>query len=134
MKIKLMQTALGMMTLGLMASAAHANWGHDHHIEHYVAQQSQAYSQHIDARQQHLIERLKRAQRKHLLSHAEFRTLMHDQRQINAMKRNFRADGIIDAREFRRLDRALELASHMLQTTLRAHQARSGYDTPRRFN
>jgi uncharacterized membrane protein YebE (DUF533 family) len=134
MKISLMQATLGMMALGMMASAAHANWDRDIHLRHYTAQQSRFYVQQIDTRQHQLIERIQRAQRQQLLSRAEFRALMHEQHQISAMKRNFQADGIIDAREFRRLDRALELASHTLRMTLHAHQARSGSGTPRRFN
>jgi len=134
MKISLMQTTLGMMVLGLMASAAHANWDRDSHFRHYTAQQSRAYVQQIDTRQHQLIERIQRAQRQQLLSRAEFRALMHNQHQISTMKRNFLADGIIDAREFRRLDHALELASHTLRASVHAHQARYGYGTSRRFN
>jgi uncharacterized membrane protein YebE (DUF533 family) len=61
------------------------------------------------------------------LTRFEFRELMHEQREIRAMDHYFRADGVIDAREFQRLDRALDIASHNIKQEKHDRQARYAY-------
>ena len=147
MKSKLMKKTLGVLTLsalGLMATAANADWdgaqanrdrdgygqGHGRH----AYQQSQMFSQQINARQDQQMERIQAGKREGDLRRAEFRELMREQREISAMERYFSADGVIDAREFRRLDHALDVASRNIKAERRDdQQARNAYDH-RRFN
>jgi len=140
MKSKLMKKTLGVLTLsalGLMATGAQAGWDRDGygqgHRGHAV-QQSQKFSQQINARQDQQMERIQAGKREGDLRRAEFRNLMQEQREISVMERSFRADGIIDAREFKRLDHALDVASRNIKAERRDdQQARDAYDH-RRFN
>jgi hypothetical protein len=135
MKSTLMKTTLGMLALGLMTTGAQADWergGYGHH-QAYL-QQTRAYSQQIDARQDRQAARIRSAMRAGYLTRFEFRELMQEQHQIRAMEHHFRSDGRIDAREFQRLDRALDSASRTIQTEKHDRQARSAYDRPSRFN
>jgi hypothetical protein len=132
-----MKKALGMLalcSLGLMASGAQADWNRQSHGGH-AYQQSRAFSQQIDARQARQMERIHAGKRAGDLTRGEFRELMHQQHTIHAMERRFRADGMIDAREFQRLDRALDVASRSIKTEKNDRQARYAYGhTPYRFN
>jgi len=135
MKSTLMKTTFGMLALGLMTTGAQANWergGYGHH-EAYL-QQTRAYSQQIDARQDRQARRIQSAMRAGYLTRFEFRELMQEQHQIRAMEHHFRSDGRIDAREFQRLDRALDSASSNIRTEKHDRQARSAYDRTSRFN
>lgn len=134
MKSILMKTGLGMLALGLTATSAQANWDHISHGHRQVYLQSQAYSQQINARQDRQMERIRAGMRSGSLTRAEFRALMHEQHKIRAMEQRFRADGLIDAREFQRLDRALELASRSIRAEKHDRQAHNGYGHPERFN
>ena len=147
MKSNLMKKTFGILALGalgLMATAAHADWdgaqanrdrdgygqGHGRH----AYQQSQMFSQQINARQDLQMERIQAGKREGDLRRAEFRELMREQREISAMERYFSADGMIDAREFRRLDHALDIASRNIKAERRDdQQVRNAYDH-RRFN
>lgn len=147
MKSNLMKKTFGILALGalgLMATAAHADWdgaqgnrdrdgygqGHGRH----AYQQSQMFSQQINARQDRQMERIQAGRREGNLRRIEFRELMHEQREIRAMERYFSADGVIDAREFRRLNHALDIASRNIRAERRDdQQARNAYDH-RRFN
>jgi len=147
MNSKLMKKALGILalgTLGLMATAAHAEWdgaqanrdrgGNGQGYGGHAYQQSQMFSEQINARQDRQMERIQAGRHEGNLRRAEFRELMHEQREIRAMERYFSADGVIDAREFRRLDHALDVASRNIKAERRDdQQARNAYDH-RRFN
>jgi len=135
MKSTLMKTTFGMLVLGLMATGAQANWerdGYGHH-EAYL-QQTRAYSQQIDARQDRQARRIESAMRAGYLTRFEFRELMQEQHQIRAMEHHFRSDGRIDAREFQRLDRALDSASRTIRTEKHDRQSHPAYDRYSRFD
>ena len=140
MKSKLMKKTLGVLTLsvlGLMASGAQADWDRDGYGQGHrghAYQQSQMFSEQINARQDRQMERIQAGRHEGNLRRAEFRELMHEQREIRAMERYFSADGVIDAREFRRLDHALDVASRNIKAERRDdQQVRNAYDH-RRFN
>ena len=59
------------------------------------------------------------------LTRYEFRELMHEQRHMRAMERNFLADGNMIKREFRRMDRALDRASRNIRAEKHDQQARN---------
>ncbi|MDP1645700.1 MAG: hypothetical protein Q8K35_00980 [Thiobacillus sp.] len=141
MKSNLIKKTLGVLTLGalgLMATGAQADWdrgGYGHGQSGHAYQQSQMFSQQINARQDRQMERIQAGKREGSLRRAEFRELMHEQREIRAMERYFSADGVIDAREFKRLDHALDIASHNIKVEKQDdRQARNAYDPNRRFN
>ncbi|OJW42236.1 MAG: hypothetical protein BGO60_13790 [Thiobacillus sp. 65-1059] len=134
MKNTLMKTALGILALGLTATGAQAGWTHGRDGNRHADQQTRAYSQQIDTRQQRQMERIESGLHGGLLSRAEFRELTHEQHAIRAMERRFRADGVIDAREFRRLSHALDLASHNIKTAKHDRQVRYAHGHPSRFN
>lgn len=135
MKSTLIKQTLGLLALGLAASGAHASW--DHHDQAYARhanQQSRHFVQQIDARQDRQMDRIEAGMRQGRLTRAEYRALMHEQREIRAMERHFRADGIIDAREFRRIERALDVANSNIRDEKHDRQARNGYGHPYRVN
>ena len=136
MKHILMKSGLGMLAMGLAATGAQASWdrggyGHQHA---YLQQQSRAYSQQIDARQDRQAARIQDAMRAGHLTRFEFRTLMSEQHEIRAMEQHFRADGRIDAREFERIDHALDSASGNIRMESSDRQARSAYGRHSGFN
>lgn len=147
MKSTLMKRTFGVLALsilGLTATGAQAAWdgaqagwdrgGYGHGHGGHAYQQSQMFSQQINARQDRQMERIQDGKREGNLRRAEFRELMRKQREISSMERSFRADGIIDAREFKRLDHALDVANRNIQAERRDdQQARNAYDH-RRFN
>lgn len=135
MKSNLMKKNLGVLALsilGLMATAAQAGWDRDGYDHAY--QQSQMFSQQIDARQDRQMERIQAGKREGNLRRAEFRELMHEQREISSMERYFSEDGVIDAREFKRLDHALDIASRNIRAEKQDRQVRSAYGHSSRFN
>lgn len=136
MKSILTKSGLGMLALGLAGAGAQASWdrGGYGHQEAYLQQQFRAHSQQIDARQDRQVARIRAAMQAGHLTHFEFRTLMDEQRQIRAVEQHFRADGRIDAREFQRLDRALDRASFNIRTETQDRQARATHDRHSRFN
>ena len=140
MKSTLMKTTLGMLmlgSLGLAATGAQADWGRDGHgyrQDEHAYRQSLAYNRQIDARQARQMERIRAGRHDGSLTRHEFRYLMQEQRHIRAMERRFRADGVIDAREFRRLDHALDRASRDIRAEHHDRQARYGNNTGPRFN
>jgi len=138
MKSNLMKKTLGILalsTLGLMATGAQANWerGGYGHAQNLAYQQSQAFSQQINVRQDRQKQRIQAGMHKGNLTRAEFRELMQEQHSIRAMEQHFRADGLIDVREFKRLDRALDIADHNIRAEKHDRQARQAYGHPR-FN
>ena len=141
MKSNLMKKTLGVLALGalgLMATGAQAGWdrgdyGQGHNRHDY--QQSQMFSQQINARQDRQMERIQAGRREGNLRRAEFRELMYEQREIRAMERYFSADGVIDAREFTRLDHALDIAGRNIRAEKQDdRQARYADEPNRRFN
>ena len=140
MKTNLMKKSLATLalaSLGLMATAAQADgnrggfgYGHGGH----AYKQSHVFSHQIDARQDRQMARIKAGMRSGALTRGEFRELMHEQREIRAMEQHFKADGFIDAREFQRLDRALDLASRNIMDEKHDRQARNAYGHNPRFN
>jgi hypothetical protein len=52
---------------------------------------------------------------------------MQEQHEIRAMEHHFAADGLIDAREFQRLDRALDIASRNIKLEKHDRQDRYAY-------
>ena len=137
MKTTLIKTRLGLLMLGglsLLTTAAQADWGrHDPRVEQ-VYQQSRTYSQQIHARQTRQMDRIEAGKRNGSLTRPEVRNLMREQRDIQTMTRHARADGLIDAREFRHLDRALDQADHNIRTERHDRQARYAYPARSRFN
>jgi uncharacterized membrane protein YebE (DUF533 family) len=135
MKNALTKKTLGVLALGLIATGAQANWDHhEHAYNRHAYQQSQRFSQMIDARQDRQMERIMDGMHEGRLTRGEFRRLKLEQRDIHAMEQHFRADGVIDAREFQRLDRALDLAGRNIQAEKHDRQARSTYGNHYRFN
>lgn len=134
MKNTLIKASLGMLALGLAASGAHAGWNRDGQPPQRAYLQSQAYGQHIDARQQQLIRRIQHGKQSGFLARPEFRELMREQHKIQAMEQRFRADGLIDAREFQRLDRALDRASRSIRAEQHDRRARHAYGAGYRLN
>jgi uncharacterized membrane protein YebE (DUF533 family) len=135
MKSTLLKNTLGLLALGLIATGAQASWdrgGPSHNGRAY--QQSQVHSQQGDARQDKQMMRIKSGRRDGRLTRAEYRTLMREQNDIRAMERRFRADGVINAREFKRLDHALDVASRNIQAEKHDRQARNVYRPYSRFN
>ena len=96
-------------------------------------QQSQQFSQRVNARQSRQMNRIQAGKRSGSLTRYEYRELMHEQRHIRTMEQNFLADGIIDRREFQRLDRALDRASNSLSEK-HDQQARNYYGNTARWN
>jgi uncharacterized membrane protein YebE (DUF533 family) len=140
MKTTLIRTSLGILmlaSLGLTTTAAQADWGRDgqgHRQAAFAYKQSQAYSRQIDARQERQQDRIQAGRRDGSLTRGEFRNLMHEQREIQAMQHRFRADGRIDAHEFKRLDRALDRADRDIRKERHDRQARNTYNAGPRFN
>ncbi|MBW8365367.1 MAG: hypothetical protein K0M39_12525 [Rhizobium sp.] len=133
MKTTLIKTRLGMLMLGglsLMATAAQADWNRNGHPQvRHAYQQSQAYSQQINTRQARQMDRIEAGNHNGSLTRHEVRDLMREQHEIQAMERHFRADGIIDAREFQRLDHALNQADRNIRAERHDRQARYAYNT-----
>lgn len=132
MKTTLIKTRLGMLMLGglsLMATAAQADWNrNDHPQVRHAYPQSQAYRQQINARQARQMDRIEAGNHNGSLTRHEVRALMREQHEIQAMERHFRADGIIDAREFQRLDHALNQADRNIRVERHDRQARYAYN------
>jgi uncharacterized membrane protein YebE (DUF533 family) len=120
---------LAIGTLGLAATGAQADWDRGHGYQHdgHIFRQSQMFGEQINARQDRQMERIQAGMHSGNLTRFEFRELMHEQREIRAMEHYFRADGVIDAREFQRLDRALDIASHNIKQEKHDRQARYAY-------
>lgn len=132
MKSTRMKTTLGVLalsTLGLIATSAQANWerGGYGRAQKQAYQQSQTYSQQINVRQDRQMERIRAGARKGSLTRAEFRELMREQQKIRAMEQHFRADGLIDGREFQRLDRALDIADLKIKAEKHDRPPRHAY-------
>lgn len=128
MKTTPMKTIVGLLmlgSLGLTATQAQADWNHDGH----AARQNRLYSQQIDARQEHQRDRIRAGLHDGSLSRHEFRDLMREQHGIRVMEHHFRADGVIDAHEFRRLEHALDRASRDIRAERRDRRVRAVYDT-----
>jgi hypothetical protein len=129
MKSNLMKKTLGALalaSLGLMAASAQAGWDHPGYGNPGF-QQSEAFSQQVNTRQDRQMERIQHGMRTGELTRAEFHELMDQQYQIRVMERHFRADGVLDAHEFQRIDRALDLASRNIQVEKHDRQARQAY-------
>lgn len=130
MKSNLLNKTFGVLALGIMgltATGAQAAWDQDSQRHKQVYQQNRAYSQQVNARQDRQVQRIRAGKRAGQLSRFEFRELMQQQRNIRAMEQHFRADGRIDAREFKRLDRALDVADRRIRTEKHDRQARHAY-------
>lgn len=135
MRSNLMKTSLGVLALGLTATGAQAGWDRDGYgPSSYAYRQTAVYSQQINARQQRQMERIHAGMHEGRLTRAEFHELRDEQREIRAMERHFRADGIIDAREFKRIDRALDVASRNIRAEKHDHQARHAYNPTPWYN
>jgi hypothetical protein len=125
--------ALALASLGLMAANAQAGWDHPGHGS-LGFQKNETFSQQINTRQDRQMERIQHGMRTGELTRAELHDLMDQQYQIRVMERHFRADGVLDAREFQRIDRALDLASRNIKMEKHDRQARQTYDPNPRFN
>jgi len=131
----LLKTALSALALGLLATSAHADYfdrGRRGHPQ--VSKQSHAYIQQVNARQAQQMRRIEAARRAGLLNRYEFRTLKNEQQQIRSMERKFRVDGRMNAREFQRLDRALNIAHRNIRMETLARNTRQGYGHARHYN
>ncbi|MHB1086058.1 MAG: hypothetical protein ACYCZA_14625 [Thiobacillus sp.] len=157
MKIQLMKKTLAVLVLGglgLVATGAqadgnregygyiqmhggydrHASYDHRAHQDRRAFQQSAAFGQQINARQDRQMDRIRAGMRSGALTRGEFRELMREQHQIRTMERHVKADGLINTREFQRLDRALDMASHNIRDEKHDRQARNAYGHNARFN
>lgn len=156
MKSNLMKKTLAVFvlaSLGLVATGAQADGGHDSYVYGHnqvlgwngghdgysnpgrlAFQQSQMFSQQINARQDRQMERIQAGMHSGVLTRGEFRELMREQQEVRTMERHFKADGIIDAREFQRLDRALDMASRNIRDEKHDRQARNAYGQHPWFN
>ena len=156
MKIQLMKKTLAALALGglvLMATGAQAEgnrgdygYGHNNYSNNYsspfnhpqqgghVYQQSQHFSQQINARQDRQMDRIQAGMRSGSLTRFEFRDLMQEQHRIRAMEHHALADGIIDPREYQRMDRMLDGASRDIRFEKIDQQARNNHGYNRRFN
>jgi hypothetical protein len=124
---------LALGSLGMMASAAQADWNRDdHRYGDRAIQQSRYFAQQINARQQQQMDRIQAGLRTGSLTRSEYHNVMREQHEIRAMEQHFRADGFIDPREFQRLDRALDVASQNIRAEKHDSQARVAYNP--RFN
>ena len=131
----LMKTALSALALGLLATSVHADFfdrGGRGHPQ--ASQQSHAYIQQVNARQAQQMRRIEAARHAGLLNRYEFRTLKNEQQQIRSMERKFRADGRMNAREFQRLDRALNIAHRNIRMETLARNTHQGSGHARRYN
>lgn len=138
--------ALALGCLGLIATGAQADWKHggdgyghgdpNSHGTHgrHAYQQSRMFSRQIDVRQDRQRERIQAGMRAGILTRAEFRALMQEQHRIRAMEQHFRADGRIDAREYQRLDHALDVAGRNIMAERHDRQARYAARPRARFN
>lgn len=120
---------LAIGTLGLAATGAQADWGRGYGYQHdgHAFRQSQMFGERINTRQDQQMERIQAGMHSGNLTRFEFRELMREQREIRAMERHFRADGVIDPHEFQRLDRALDVASRNIKLEKHDRQARYAY-------
>lgn len=142
-RMKSMLSVLTLAGVALVATAAQASGGrhghdyghgydrgpaashHGHAEGHWgVYKQSRALSAQVNARQQRQMARIQEGIRSGSLNRHEFRELMHEQRRIREMEQHFLADGLLDRREFGRLDHALDIASHNIRDEKHDRQAR----------
>lgn len=127
MKSTWMKKTLALLALGLVTTGAQAHWDRDDpRHDRRAYQQSQQFLQQIDARQDRQRERIVAGMREGRLTRGEFRRLKEEQHEIRAMEEHFLADGLIDVREFQRLDRALNAASDNIWSEKHDRQARYG--------
>lgn len=115
----------------LGATAAHAHTGWAPHSPGTLMHRSDASAAQIEARQAQQGQRIRAGLRDGSLTPSEFRRLMAEQRDIAAMKRDFHADGVLDGREFRRLNRALDDAGQAIWRERHDGQVRTAYKAPR---
>lgn len=126
MKSNSMKKIFGVLALGILgltATGVQAAWDRGGHGHPPTYQQTRAYSQQINARQDRQLQRIRAGQRAGHLTRFEFRKLMREQHRIRVMEQHFRADGVIDAREFRRLAHALDRADRNIRAGKHGHQA-----------
>jgi uncharacterized protein HemX len=142
MKSNLMKATLGAWALaaglGLATTSVQADWGqqqrtYSNHGNRYD-QQSRHFQRQINVRQGQQMGRIQAGMRSGKLTRMEFRELMHEQHNIRAMEQHFRADGFINAREFHRLDQALDRASRNIREERHDRQVRYAYGHAPRFN
>ncbi len=135
MKTNLMKTILAVLALtGLAAGHAQADGGRHERAYFAHSDRSHQHSQPINARQDRQMERIQTGKRSGSLTRMEFRELMHEQHSIRAMERHFRADGVIDAREFHRLNRTLDIAGRNIREERHDRQMRYAYGDHPRYN
>lgn len=135
MKSTAFKTTLSLLTLGVMtlaAGGAQAGWGYDRGFDNGPAfKQSRMFSQQVNERQARQMERIQAGSRGGKLTKPEFRELMREQDGIRDMERHYSADGRIDAREYARLVRALDIASSNIRDENQDRQTRYGYNDNR---
>ena len=144
MKQSVIHTTLGLIALATMSLAAsHAqanhdtpqrfdtpyghNWEEREHDRPRYSQQDDNFIAEIHARQAKQQDRIRQGKHEGSLTQREFRTLMSEQQRIGSMKRDFLADGFLSPFEFRKLDRALDVAGRHIRTEKRDHDVRTSY-------
>lgn len=144
LKNTLVAIALG--SIGFIATSAQADgnryvYESGHRVQDSRTMQARHANPHsrmliqqINARQDQQMHRIKDGVRTGSLTRNEYRELMQEQQRIRAMEQRFRADGTIDSREFKRLDRALDQASRNIRDEKHDRQARTVYDHGHRIN
>lgn len=100
----------------------------------HAYQQSQKFSQQVNARQDRQMDRIHAGKRSGSLTRYGFRELMQEQRHIRSMEQNFLEDGILDSREFQRLDLAQDRASSNIRSEKYDQQARNHHGYNSRWN
>ena len=145
MKKSVTNTTLGLIALATMSFAAsHAQANHDspqrfdtpygqtwQEREDYGPRHGQRANQHrlaeINARQAQQQDRIQQGLQNGALTRREFRALMSEQHGIRSMERDFMADGFLSPFEFKRLDRALDMAGRNIRMEKHDYDTRTSH-------
>lgn len=134
MKTSISKTLVALLTvgaLGIAAGGAQASWGHNgpgYGPAAHAHKQSQFFLQQIHERQQRQMDRIHAGMRQGDLDRREFRELMREQDEVRGMVQRFRADGFIDAREFQRVERALDAAGNNIRMAKHDRHSRHAWN------
>lgn len=140
MQANVIKTALGLLAaagLTLAAANAQADWpdrSDPPHPRTLHDRFSLMHAEQINARQDRQMARIQTGWRTGDLTRGEFRMLMRQQHEIRAMERHFLADGVLDGREFRRLDAALDEAGRSIRWERHDRLARDYREYHPRYN
>ena len=140
MKKSVTNTTLGLIALATMSFAAsNVQANHDNSSRYdrdYGPRHGQRVNQQhiaeINARQAQQLNRIEQGMRNGTLTRREYRTLMSELQNFDAVKRDFMSDGFLTPSEFRQLDNGLDAAARNIRMEKRDHDTRaSNYDNSR---